>query len=63
MKWIVILFLDFSTLYSKVKILVIWNNHESNVLMNCRVMYVYNQGMSCECVHIVMKIYCYNIVE
>jgi hypothetical protein len=34
LKWIVILFLEFFTMYSKVHILVIWNNFEYGVLMN-----------------------------
>jgi hypothetical protein len=63
MKWIVILFLDFSTLYSEVQILVIWNNHEFGVLMNYKGRCVLNQGMNCECVHIVMQIYYYSNVE
>jgi hypothetical protein len=37
MYWIVILSWDFSTLYFKVQILIIWNNHEYDVLMNCKV--------------------------
>jgi hypothetical protein len=42
MKWIVILFLDFFTVYSKVQILVIYNNHEYDVLINGNVNYVDN---------------------
>jgi hypothetical protein len=37
MKWIIILFLDFSTLYYEMQILVIWNNSEYNALMNCKI--------------------------
>jgi hypothetical protein len=33
-KWILILFLEFFTMYSEVQILFIWNNHKSGVLMN-----------------------------
>jgi hypothetical protein len=34
MKWIVILFIEFVTMYYKVHIMVICNNHESDVGMN-----------------------------
>jgi len=40
MKWIVILFLEFFLMYSEVQIMVICNNHESNVLMNDSVKFV-----------------------
>jgi len=40
MKWVVILFLDFSTLYSELQIFVIWNNHEFGVLMNYLLTYL-----------------------
>jgi hypothetical protein len=42
MKWNVILFMVFFTMYFEVKILVIWNNHEYGVLMNGNVKYVEN---------------------
>jgi hypothetical protein len=43
MEWIVILFLElFFPMYSEVQIMVIWNNHESSVLMNGNVKYVEN---------------------
>jgi hypothetical protein len=48
------------TLYHEVQILVIWNKHESSALMKCRSKCVYNQCKNCECVHLVMQIYCYN---
>ncbi len=48
------------TLYLEVQILVIWNKHESSVLMNCGSKCVYNQRRNCECVHLIMQIYCYN---
>jgi hypothetical protein len=51
----------YSTVYLRVQIQGIWNNHEYGVLMNCINMCVWNQGMNCECVHIVVQIYCYNI--
>jgi hypothetical protein len=41
-KSIVILFLEFFTIYSEVQILVIWNTHESGVLMNDNVKNVEN---------------------
>jgi hypothetical protein len=63
MKWIIILFLDFSTLYYEMKILVIWNNSEYNALMNCKIRCVYNRGKKCECVHILMQICYSNNVE
>jgi hypothetical protein len=40
MKWIVILFLEFFLMYFEVQIMVICNNHESNVLMNDSVKFV-----------------------
>jgi hypothetical protein len=46
-------FLGFSTLYLEIQLLVIWNNHEYNVLMNYKGMCVYNQGKIYEFVHIV----------
>jgi hypothetical protein len=42
MKWIVILFLEFFTMYFEVQILAICNNHEYDVLMNGDVNYVEN---------------------
>jgi hypothetical protein len=43
MKWTVILIVEFFFyMYFEVKILVIWNNHESGVLMNDRVNNVEN---------------------
>jgi hypothetical protein len=55
MKWIVILFLDFFTMYTELQILVIWNNHEFGVLMNGSVKYVENQGKNSECMHVKCK--------
>jgi hypothetical protein len=40
MKWIVILFLEFFTMYFEVQILVICNNHEIDVEMNGSVKFV-----------------------
>jgi hypothetical protein len=37
MKWIVILSLDFSTLYFEMQILVLWNNNESGFLINYKI--------------------------
>jgi hypothetical protein len=55
MKWVIILFLDFFTIYSEVQILVIWNNHEFGVSMNCNVKCVENQGKNSECMHVKCK--------
>jgi hypothetical protein len=52
------LVLEFFTMYFKVQILVIWNNHESGVLMNGKVKYVENQGKNSEC----MLVKCKSIV-
>jgi hypothetical protein len=46
--------------YIDVQILVIWNKHESSILVNCKGMCVYDQCVNCECVHIAVQIYCYN---
>jgi hypothetical protein len=35
----------FSTLYINVQIIVIWNNQEFGISMNCKSMCVYNQCM------------------
>jgi len=43
--------LELFTMYYEVQILVIWNNHESCVLMNGRVKHVENQGKNSECMH------------
>jgi hypothetical protein len=40
MKWIIILFLEFFTVYSEMQILIICNNHESDVGMNGNVKFV-----------------------
>jgi hypothetical protein len=40
MKWIVILTLEFSTIYFEVQILVICNNHEYDVGMNGSIKFV-----------------------
>jgi hypothetical protein len=59
MKWIVIYFLEFFSMYSKVEILVIWNNQESGVLMNGNVKCVDIYRMyACE-----VQICCYNNAE
>jgi hypothetical protein len=50
----------FFTSYLEIHNQVIWNNHESSVLMNYRGRYVLNQGMNCECVHIVVQMSCYS---
>jgi hypothetical protein len=42
-------------MYFEVQILVIWNNHESNVLMNARIKCVENQGKNNECMHVKCK--------
>jgi hypothetical protein len=42
-------------MYSEVQILVIYNNHEYDVLMNGNVNYVDNQGMNSECMHMKCK--------
>jgi hypothetical protein len=42
-------------MYFEVQILVIWNNHESNVLMNGRIKCVENQGKNNECMHVKCK--------
>jgi hypothetical protein len=55
MKWIIILFMEFFTMYYEVQILVIWNNHESDVLMNESVKCVENQGQNSECMHVKCK--------
>jgi hypothetical protein len=55
MKWIVILFLEFFTMYLEVQILVIWNNHEIGVLMNGRIKCVENLGRNNECMHVKCK--------
>ncbi len=36
----------------KVQILVIYNNHEYDVLMNGNVKYVENEGKNSECMHV-----------
>ncbi len=33
-EWVVILFIEFFTMYFEMQILFIWNNHEYGVLMN-----------------------------
>jgi hypothetical protein len=45
----------FFTMYSKMQILVIWNNHEFGVLMNGNVMCVENQSVDSECMHVKCK--------
>jgi hypothetical protein len=55
MKWIVILFLEFFTMYFEMQILVIWNNHEFDVLMNDNVKCVENQSINSECMHVKCK--------
>jgi len=40
MEWIVLLFLEFFTMYPKVYILDVCNNYETNVGMNCTVKFV-----------------------
>jgi hypothetical protein len=42
-------------MYFEVQILVIWNNHESCVLMNGKVKCVENQGRNNECMHVKWK--------
>jgi hypothetical protein len=44
-------------------ILVIWNNHEFDVLMNGSVKCVENQGKNTECMRVNVKICCYINVE
>jgi hypothetical protein len=41
--------------WSKMQILVIWNNYEFGVLMNDRVKCVDNQGKNNECMHVKCK--------
>jgi hypothetical protein len=55
MKWIVILFLEFFTMYSKVQILVVWNNHEIGVLTNGKVKCAKNLSKNHECMHVKCK--------
>jgi hypothetical protein len=62
-KWIEILSLEFFTIHFEVQILVIWNNLEYGVLMNCKVKCIDNQVRNCECMHVEMQICCYNSVE
>jgi hypothetical protein len=40
MKWIVLLFFEFFTMYFEVQILAICNNYEYDVGMNCSVKFV-----------------------
>jgi hypothetical protein len=40
MKWIVMLFIEFFFMYYEVQVLVIYNNHEFDVLMNGSVKFV-----------------------
>ncbi len=47
--------LEFFTMYFKVQILVIWNNHEFGVLMNGIIKCVDNQGKNSECMHVKCK--------
>jgi len=49
------IFLEFFTIYFKVKILVICNNHEYDVLMNGNVKYVENEGKNSEYMHVKCK--------
>jgi hypothetical protein len=42
-------------MYSKVQILVIWNNHDFGVLMNNNVKWVDNQSKNSECTHVKCK--------
>jgi hypothetical protein len=47
--------MEFFIMYSKVQILVIWNNHESNVLMNGNVKCVENQDKNNEFMYVKCK--------
>jgi hypothetical protein len=52
----VILFVEFFfNMYFEVKIMVVWNNHESGVLMNDRIKNVENYGINSECMHVKCK--------
>ncbi len=42
-------------MYFKMEILVIWNNHESSVLMNGNVKGVENQSKNTKCMHVKCK--------
>jgi hypothetical protein len=55
MKWVVILFLEFFTMYSEMQIMVVWNNHESGVLMNGNVKGVEKQSRNRKCMHVMCK--------
>jgi hypothetical protein len=52
MKWIIILFLEFFTIYSEVQTLVLCNNHESNVGMNGSVKFVETENINSEHMHV-----------
>jgi hypothetical protein len=50
-----IVFWVFFTMYFEMQILLIWNNHEFNVLMNGNVKYVENESMNSEFMHVKCK--------
>jgi hypothetical protein len=47
--------MEFFTMHFEVQILVIWNNHEYGVLMNCKVKCVENPSRNSECMHMKCK--------
>jgi len=55
MKWIIILFFEFFTMYSEVQILVICNNHEFYLGMNGNVKFVKIKDKNNEHMHVKCK--------
>jgi hypothetical protein len=55
MKLIVIFFLEFFTMYFEMHILVIYNNHESDVGMNGSVKFVETEDKNSEHMHVKWK--------
>jgi hypothetical protein len=55
MKWIVILLLEKNSMYIELQILVIWNNHEFDALVNGNVKCVEKQSRNNECMHVKCK--------
>jgi hypothetical protein len=55
MKWIIILFLEFFTIYFEVKIITICNNHEFDVGMNGNVKFVDTKDKNNEHMHVKCK--------